>query len=105
MQNEYSLLTGYIRVSVTGCSCERFFNLCVNHGIPLYQIAGGDENFTMTMKAEDFLKIKRLVKKCRVHVSVTRKYGFPFFLKQHRKRNRDPWKSGNYQGAADAVSE
>ena len=81
MQNEYSLLTGYIRVSVTGCSCERFFNLCVNHGIPLYQIAGGDENFTMTMKAEDFLKIKRLVKKCLVHVSVTRKYGFPFFLK------------------------
>ena len=86
MQNEYSLLTGYIRVSVTGCSCERFFNLCVNHGIPLYQIAGENENFTMTMKAEDFLKIKRLVKKCRVHVSVTRKYGFPFFLKQHRKR-------------------
>ena len=85
MQHEYSFFTGYLHVSVTGCACERFFNLCINHDIPLYQISGTGDQYILIMKASDFLRIKRLVKKCRVHVSVSQKHGFPFFLKKHRK--------------------
>ena len=86
MRHEYSFLSEYVKVSVTGRSCERFFNLCINHDILLYQIAGGADHFTMLMKASDFLKIRRLVKKCGIHVTVCQKHGFPFFLKKHRKR-------------------
>ena len=86
MHHEYSILTGYLKVVVTGSSCERFFQLCVRNGISLCQVKAGEDQFTMMMKASDFLKIKRLVKKCRIHISIYQKCGFPFFLKQHRKR-------------------
>ena len=80
------LLTGYVRVHISGCSCERFLNLCVNHNISLWQIIPVSDGIDALMFPKDFLKIKRLVKKCQVHVSIRKKYGFPFFLRQHRKR-------------------
>ena len=78
--------TGCLRVRITGDSCERFLNLCVNHEISFCQICRDKDSYTAIMRAGDFLKIKRLVKKSGVHIRIVQKSGMPFFLKQHRKR-------------------
>ena len=78
--------TGCLRVRITGDSCERFLNLCVNHEIPFCRICRDQDGYTAIMMAGDFLKIKRLVKKSGVHIRIVQKSGMPFFLKQHRKR-------------------
>ena len=78
--------TGCLRVRITGDSCERFLNLCVNHEIPFCEICRDQDCYTAIMMAGDFLKIKRLVKKSGVHICIVQKSGMPFFLKQHRKR-------------------
>lgn len=78
--------TGCLRVRITGDSCERFLNLCVNHEISFCRICRDQDGYTAIMMAGDFLKIKRLVKKSGVHIRIVQKSGMPFFLKQHRKR-------------------
>ena len=78
--------TGCLRVRITGDSCERFLNLCVNHEISFCRICRDQDGYTSIMMAGDFLKIKRLVKKSGVHIRIVQKSGMPFFLKQHRKR-------------------
>lgn len=85
MYHRNSILKGYLCIRITGSSCERFLFLCTNHQIILSKIKGTQNHYTAFMKASDFLKIKRLVKKTGVHVSIIQKYGLPFFLRQHRK--------------------
>ena len=80
-----SVMDGYVKITVTGCSCERFFNLCVNHDIGFTHIIQMDGGCSAHMRAADFLKIKRIAKKCRVCVRIQQKCGVPFFLKQYRK--------------------
>lgn len=81
-----SFWNGCIRVRITGNSCGRFLNLCVRHGIVFCRICREKNGYTAVMKADDFLNIKRLVKKSGVHIRILQKSGMPFFLKQHRKR-------------------
>ena len=86
MPHHYFFWDGCLRVRITGDSCERFLNLCVNHEISFCQIRREKDCYTAIMKADDFLKIKRLVKKSGVHICILQKSGMPFFLKQHRRR-------------------
>lgn len=79
-------IKGYLRVRITGYSPERFLNLCCNKGIYLWGLAPKDNCYEMYMKIQDFRKLKPLLRKTGTKISITGRFGLPFFLHRNRKR-------------------
>ncbi len=77
---------GYVRIRICGGSYERFFNLCANHRILLWDLAPAEKGYEADLYLDDFFKLKPLAGKCRTRIRVCRKTGLPFFLNRHRKR-------------------
>lgn len=75
-----------MRIHIWGGACERFLNLCANHGITLWEIQTAGKGCEMNLPLRDFYRLKPLAKKCRVRLRICGKYGLPFFLNRHRKR-------------------
>lgn len=82
-----SWFVGSLKITIKGCCCERFFNLCAYHGIVLWKLKPlGDNEFTAGILLKNFRKIRPLAKKCHVRIQIVKKSGFPFFCLQCRKR-------------------
>lgn len=77
---------GYVRVELTGYATERFFSLCTNHGIVIWDLRHREDVYEFSMSLRDFFKIRPLVKKTKTRVRVIGRYGFPFFLHRYRYR-------------------
>ena len=79
-------LSGYVQVRLTGYATERFFHLCTNHNIFIWDLRRCEDSYEFYMSLQDFFLIRPLVKKTRTRVRVLHRYGFPFFLHRYRKR-------------------
>lgn len=79
-------LWGYVRVELTGYATERFFSLCTNHGIVIWDLRHREDVYEFNMSLRDFFEIRPLVKKTRTKARVIGRYGFPFFLHRYRYR-------------------
>lgn len=80
------MLHGCVMVRVHGYSPERFFNLCRNNGLEIWDICYGKDGCTFYMQARQFLKSKPYIRKAGVRLSVVKKLGLPFFLYRNGKR-------------------
>ncbi len=82
---------GFVRLRLHGYSPERFLNLCSARGLELWGIeCGPDGDYSFYMTAADFFKVRPLVRKSRVRLRVTGRFGLPFFI----WRNRGRWYYG-----------
>lgn len=79
-------LSGYVQVRLTGYATERFFNLCTNHNIFIWNLQHREDAYEFYMSLKDFFQIRPLVRKTKTKVRVIRKCGFPFFLHRYRRR-------------------
>ncbi|MCI8326375.1 MAG: sporulation protein YqfD [Lachnospiraceae bacterium] len=79
-------LSGYVRVELTGYATERFFNLCTNHNIYIWDLDHREDTYEFSMKLKDFFTIRPFVKKTKTSIHVVKKCGFPFLLYRYRKR-------------------
>lgn len=78
-------MKGYLKISVTGYSPERFMNLCNIYGIILWGIDDSQRNadtIIFYISLNDFWNIKPIIHKTRTKVHILNKYGFPFWLRK-----------------------
>lgn len=79
-------LKGYIQIRVSGYSTERFLNACSNKGIYIWNLHPVSGAYEMYINIKSFRRLKPIMKKTGTKVSITGRFGLPFFLQQYRKR-------------------
>ena len=79
-------LRGYVKIHIQGFSPERFLNMCSYHQIFIWGLSPDGNGYEMFLSITDFRRLKPLVKKTHTKLTVTGRYGFPFFLFRYRKR-------------------
>ena len=79
MNHLFKLLSGYIRLRLTGRSPERFFNLCGASGLEIWDASFERGSYLFSMKIRDFLACRPFVRKAGVRVRIQEKRGLPFF--------------------------
>lgn len=77
---------GRVRIKVNGLGTERFFNICKNNGIRIYNLRFEDNEAYAAMSIEDFRKIRPFRRAAGVHVEIADRYGMPFWLYSNRNR-------------------
>ena len=79
-------LRGYVRIKVIGKYPERFMNLCNAHNILLWDVEAYGLTYEMNVSIKDYKKLRPFVKKTNIKITMTGKYGLPFFVYRFRKR-------------------
>ncbi len=82
----FKFQSGYVIIEIVGKNKERFVNMCLTNGFEIWDVNPAENGLVLKIKNADFVKIRRLVRKCRVKVRVTEKCGAGVFLKKHRYR-------------------
>lgn len=77
---------GYVEVTLWGYAPERFFNLCSNHDILIWDIAQQGDTYQFKVSVRGFFSLKPLLKKSGTHIRLKEKNGVPFFFFRYRKR-------------------
>lgn len=77
---------GYLYVRLTGYSPERFLNLCMANQIIIWDLRYWDQEYRFYIAADDYRRIRPLVRKAGVHLKIEGRYGLPFFLHRNHKR-------------------
>ena len=79
-------LEGYVLVRVRGYGPERFSNLCRSGQLRCWKIRQERDGYYFCMALKDFYRIRPYLKKSRLSMKIVSRTGFPFVLKQYRKR-------------------
>lgn len=82
----FRYLKGYVKIRVTGYAPERFLNLCRNHGLVLWGIAGCPGGFVLYLSLSDYWQIRTIVRKTKTRVAVLERCGLPFFADRLKRR-------------------
>ena len=80
-----SYLYGAVRIGIQGENKERFVNLCRSSEIYIWDIRDA-RDYSLCISAEDFLKLKPIIRKTCVKTKIQEKYGIPFLGHRYRKR-------------------
>lgn len=81
------LWNGYLLISVSGYSPERFMNLCSNKNILLWNIQKqNDFSYNMYISLKAFWKIRPVVRKTKTKVVIIERFGLPFFVQKMKYR-------------------
>ncbi len=79
--------SGGVKAEITGHDKERFFNIAAQREFKILEISKDEEGkVSFWTTAEDYKRMKPLVKKAGVRLFLREKYGLPFFLHRNRKR-------------------
>ena len=79
---------GFLQVTLTGSSPERFLNLCIRRNILIWNLCPNKEagGFDFCISLKGFRASKELLKKTHTTVKIRKKCGLPFFLHRYRAR-------------------
>ena len=77
---------GYVEVTLWGYAPERFFNLCSNHDILIWDLSREGDTCRFKVSVRGFRSLKPLLRKSGTHVRIGTKKGVPFFFFRYRKR-------------------
>lgn len=86
MQRWIYYLHGYVELSLTGLSPERFFNLCGSAGFQIWNIVSEPSGIVCCMDLASFFHCRPYVRKAGVRLRIRKKAGLPFWLKKNRSR-------------------
>lgn len=81
-----SVVSNQVRCLVTGEETLRFVNLCRNNGIELRHLVRRENAIQMEIDAENFKKLRPLVRKTHVKIHILDRQGPAFFFYRHKKR-------------------
>lgn len=83
----FSLIIGYVRISIEGYYIERFINICRNRKIIIWNLKReGDIKINLNISINDFRKIGLIAKKTKCRVKIIKKRGIPFVFNKYKKR-------------------
>lgn len=77
---------GTVTFEVTGNFSERFLNLLNKNGIPVFHMKREKDALTAQTVFKKYFLIRPFVRKTHVKVRVIQRNGFPFWIKNYRKR-------------------
>lgn len=81
-----SVVSNQVRCLVTGEETLRFVNLCRNNGIELRYLVRRENAIQMEIDAENFKKLRPLVRKTHVKIHILNRHGPAFFFYRHNRR-------------------
>lgn len=81
-----SVVSNQVRCLVTGEETLRFVNLCRNNGIELRHLVRRENSIQMEIDAENFKKLRPLVRKTHVKIHILNRHGPAFFFYRHKRR-------------------
>ena len=81
-----SVVLNQVRCLVTGEETLRFVNLCRNNGIELRHLVRRENAIQMEIDAENFKKLRPLVRKTHVKIHILDRHGPAFFFYRHKRR-------------------
>ena len=81
-----SVMSNQVRCLVTGEELLRFVNLCRNNGIELRHLIRKENAIQMEIDAENFKKLRPLVRKTHVKIHILNRDGPAFFFYRHKRR-------------------
>ena len=81
-----SVFPNEVRCSITGENSIRFINLCKNNGIEMKNLEINDHGFQADMRADDFMRLRPLIRKTHVKIHILNRRGPAFFFYGHRFR-------------------
>ena len=81
-----SVVSNQVRCLVTGEETLRFVNLCRNNGIELRHLVRRENAIQMEIDAENFKKLRPLVRKTHVKIPFLNRHGPAFFFYRHKRR-------------------
>ena len=81
-----SVVSNQVRCLVTGEENLRFVNLCRNNGIELRHLVRRENAIQMKIDAENFKKLRPLVRKTHVKIHILNRHGPAFFFYRHKRR-------------------
>ena len=81
-----SVVSNQVRCLVTGEETLRFVNLCRNNGIELRHLVRRENAIQMEIDAENFKKLRPLVRKAHVKIHILNRHGPAFFFYRHKRR-------------------
>ena len=83
----FHFVKGYVIINISGFYIERFLYICAKRGIELFGIKQRTaDGVVACINIKDFKKIRPVVSKTKVRISILKKYGLPFCLKKAKKR-------------------
>ena len=77
---------GYIKIRITGSNAERFLNLCQHQELRMDRICREGCNYTAVMPADDYFRLRPVIRKTGIRPEISEKRGLPFLLRKNRKR-------------------
>lgn len=77
---------GYLYIQIKSDNPERFFNLCSNNQILLWDMKHEGEYYFFHMRLKDFFALKKFHLKTRTKIKILKRIGLPFFFQRNRKR-------------------
>ena len=80
------LIEGYVVFTAKGGFCERFINLCALGRVRVWDMTCYDGYIKGKISARDFHRLRRIVRKTGVKLTITEKVGLPFYIRQHNHR-------------------
>lgn len=77
---------GYLKVEVNGFAPERFMNLIITNDVVVWDVTTTDKGYIFLTGRKNLLKMKPLLQKTNVKLSILEKHGFPYFIKKKKRR-------------------
>lgn len=77
---------GYVKAEVYGFAPERFMNLIIKNDVVIWDVESTEQGYIFYTGRKNLMKMKPYLQKTNMKIRLLRKYGFPYFLKQHKKR-------------------
>ncbi len=82
----YRFFCGVLSVEFFGIYPEKIFNLCAKNRINIWNIENKKQKLCCNITVKDFLKLPKILRKSGIRVHITKKSGFPFFIRKYNKR-------------------
>jgi similar to stage IV sporulation protein len=79
-------VTGYLELSVEGRATEKFINLAMHEGIPLWNIRHGPEYAVLNADVDSFFDLRHLAKRSGCRLRIKRKAGLAFIISRLFRR-------------------
>ncbi len=79
-------LFGYLKVEVKGFAPERFMNLIIKNDVVIWSVNATENGYIFFTGRKNLLKMKPLLQKTNVKLTVVEKYGFPYLVKKNKRR-------------------
>lgn len=82
----FNFAAGYVIIRVVGKNKERFVNMCLANNLDIWDVAAEDGFILLSITDSDFVRIRRLARKCGVRIKIASKHGRREFVKKHGHR-------------------